>query len=529
MSPSTSSGSKRFWVLVLGILVLAAFMRLWHLPSTPPGLYPDEAMNGVNALEANATGQYKIFYSENNGREGLFINLQALSVAVFGAKPWALRLVSAIVGILTVFGLYLLGKELFSRNVGLWASFFLAIGFWHVNFSRIGFRAIMVPFLLTWALYFWYLGTRKGSAWPFLLSGVAFGLGFHTYIAFRFAPLVMLVPIIQGLRNWLKRRLDFCFPCALGMWLLVAFLVALPIGFYFLQNPQDFLGRAGDVSIFSQSSPLNAAITSLGKTLGQFNIWGDCNWRHNFACHPQLLWPVGLLFLIGFFLILTRRRSVDPLDLRPYPLVLTWLFVMMLPAVFTAEGLPHALRTIGTIPPAFLLAGVGASWLHEKLRIAVRSGRLSKRLLSILLVGFIAALILAEYKKYFVAWAPRPEVADAFTQRFTRIGEYLRDLPETRKKYVIVNENGVLVDGIPMGVLVDGIPMPAMTVKFLTKNDPSVTYLLPEALPTLTTVEVSSVLVPLNPTQKIESKLPPGVWKTVGDFRAFLVSIPYFP
>ena len=70
-------------------------------------------MNGNNALEALETGDFKIFYPENNGREGLFINIQALSLKVFGAEPWALRIVSAIFGFLTVLGLYFLARILF--------------------------------------------------------------------------------------------------------------------------------------------------------------------------------------------------------------------------------------------------------------------------------------------------------------------------------------------------------------------------------------------------------------------------------
>src|SRR3989344_4118569 len=136
------------------VLIIAIFLRTYHLKELPPGLYPDEAMNGSNTLEAIETGNYKVFYPENNGREGLFINLQSLSVRAFGAEPWALRLPSTIFGILTVLGLYLLGRELFSARVGLLGAFLLATSFWHINFSRIGFRAIMAPFFITWALYF---------------------------------------------------------------------------------------------------------------------------------------------------------------------------------------------------------------------------------------------------------------------------------------------------------------------------------------------------------------------------------------
>ena len=91
-----------FWLIL--ILVIATFFRLWQIQTIPPGLYPDEAMNGNNALEALDTGDFKVFYSENNGREGLFINIQAIFLWLFGNKPWVLRLPSVIFGLFTVLG-----------------------------------------------------------------------------------------------------------------------------------------------------------------------------------------------------------------------------------------------------------------------------------------------------------------------------------------------------------------------------------------------------------------------------------------
>src|SRR3989344_893589 len=125
--------SHREILIIVGILIIASFFRFYQLDKYPPGLYPDEAMNGSNALVANATGDYKIFYPENFGREGLFINIQALSIKWFDVNSWSLRSVSAIFGILTVLGLFLLARELFSWQVGAVSSFLLAISFWHVN------------------------------------------------------------------------------------------------------------------------------------------------------------------------------------------------------------------------------------------------------------------------------------------------------------------------------------------------------------------------------------------------------------
>src|SRR3989344_2129322 len=107
---------SREYKLLLVVLIIAGGLRVANLTSVPPGLYPDEAMNGSNALEALSTGEFKIFYPENNGREGLFINIQAMFVATLGNEPWALRLPSAIFGMFTVLGLYFLTRELFKNK-----------------------------------------------------------------------------------------------------------------------------------------------------------------------------------------------------------------------------------------------------------------------------------------------------------------------------------------------------------------------------------------------------------------------------
>src|SRR3989338_4260251 len=150
---------KSFWVLI-AIIILAIFFRFWDLKNTPPGLWSDEAMNGTNTIQALEGGEWKVFYPENFGREGLFINIQALFVKFLGHEPWVLRLPSAIFGVLTVLGLYLMTKALFSIRAAIFASFFLATSFWHINFSRIGFRAIMAPFFLIWSFYFLFMAMR---------------------------------------------------------------------------------------------------------------------------------------------------------------------------------------------------------------------------------------------------------------------------------------------------------------------------------------------------------------------------------
>ncbi len=44
------SSPKLGWALLLLVLATAVFLRFWQLGDWPPGLYRDEAYNGLDAL-----------------------------------------------------------------------------------------------------------------------------------------------------------------------------------------------------------------------------------------------------------------------------------------------------------------------------------------------------------------------------------------------------------------------------------------------------------------------------------------------
>ncbi len=431
-----------YWLIL--ILLIAAFFRFWDLPDTPPGLWADEAINGTNTIQALETGAWKVFYPENFGREGLFINIQALFVKAFGHEPWVLRLPSAIFGLLTVLGLYLMTREIFGEKIALFAAFFLATSFWHINFSRMGFRAIMAPFFLVWAFYFLFLAMRKQKEWIFAMAGLVFGLGFHTYIAYRIAPIIAIYPLWRFYKDWKKGGVkNICAPCLIGLFIFMAILAALPLLWYYAQNPVDFLGRTSAISIFNVSNPLAQFSENLVKTLGMFNFAGDFNWRHNLAGAPQLWWPVGILFLVGIWLSIKKLRW-------PNNFVLSWFAVMILPVVLSNESLPHALRAIILIPPAMIFAALGLDWFWENIRPRLR----------IFIFIFLASAAIQAYSQYFLRWAPNFNVYQAFQADIAEKARWLNQEPRDIKKYVIT-------DSVDM-VDTDGTPMSFQPIVFIT-------------------------------------------------------------
>lgn len=536
---------KKILLLLLFIVALGAFFRFYVINEVPLGLYPDEAMNGNNALEAIATGEVKAFYPENNGREGLFINIQAISVWIFGATPWALRIVSSLFGTLTILGVYLAGKELFFRRkklknhaasyIGLLSAFFLATSYWHLNFSRIGFRAIMLPFFASFGIYFLLKGLRKQSIGNIVAAGICIGLGLQTYLAFRFMPFVLLAPLGWYLFRWMRGKIasdgTLCIPCAMVLFLLITIVAASPLILYFIQNPHDFIGRSGQVSVFSSPSPFKEFAKSNALTLGMFFIKGDCNWRHNYACQPELHPIVSFFFLTGLALAIRDAIKMRKESMASYTL-LAWFAFMTLPATLTNEGLPHALRSIGLIPPVMIFAGRGAHaalaqifrWLEiQKAHWPARTRQIGRVKREILVLFLLALLSLSwtTYRNYFIRWAERPLTYSAFSTDLLHVGEYLQALPADTQKYVIVNLSGTEVRGIPM---------PAQTVMFLTdsfgeeqQRKKNIRYLLPQEIDSIAAApEKKVVIVFLSPDRalvgKMQKKFPALNAKTPSDF-----------
>ena len=472
---------KRTFITILVIGAIAAFFRLFMIGSLPPGLYPDEAMNGSNALEAIETGNYKVFYPENNGREGLFINIQALFVKLSGLRePWVLRSAAALFGIATVIGIYLFARELFSRKYGeekglfklkkselaaISASFLTAISFWHVLFSRIGFRANMAPAFLVWSLYLLYKAwnCRKGPLWKTItlssIGGLLFGLGFHSYIAYRAMPALILVVLIYFFVEAFREKILPRFALTVASFGLFTIIAAAPLINYFLANPADFMGRTTQVSIFASGHAARDLGLNIIKTLGMFNIAGDANWRHNYSGSPELAFIPGILFLIGFAIAAASVFGFFSKEKRMASewsaIVLAWFVVALLPVVISNEGIPHALRAIIAIPAVFLLAGVGFVWLSEKISAWLEK----KKLAEMTVIAGAIFLLLEGFFLYFIRWGSSPDVPGAFAANYVKIAREINAIPESKKKFILVKAGGTLVNGYPM---------PTETVMFMT-------------------------------------------------------------
>jgi 4-amino-4-deoxy-L-arabinose transferase-like glycosyltransferase len=398
------------------VCLVGSFLRLFRITTTPAGALFDEGYNALDALRM-IDGWRPIFLPANSGREALFIYLQALSIAAFGSTDWPLRVPAVIAGILTIPVSYVLIARLFTRRVALLSSAWLAISFWHVMFSRIGLRTIIVPVFVAAGFYFLWRGLdqswsgellasgQRFIVWPprglrwFALAGIALGLSLYTYTSARFVPLVVLAFALYLLLVH-RQRFWVALPGFVLTGLLTV-LIFLPEGVYFLRHPNDFSFRSYTVSAFNpglnQGDPAGTLLYSTIRTLAQFSFKGDGTWERNIPDRP-IFDPLSSVFLVIGLVRLVRSPG-DP----KHAFTLLWLIVMLIPSAISVLDVPNFLRVTGLIPALFALPALGADWLWSLWDYRKTA---EPRQLPLILAGagFLFGGLLT-YHSYFDVWA----------------------------------------------------------------------------------------------------------------------------
>ena len=427
----------------LAILFLAAFLRLYRLASVPLGWHPDEATKALLARDVLAGKFFPAFFSAFTGREALYVYLEALLFPLLGEGIFTGRLLSTFVGILTVALTYTTAREMFSRRIGLLTAAFLAVSLWHLIASRNGYRAVIQPFIQLFVIFFLFYGLRRTAGilpvkrwWPFLLAGIFLGLSLYTYTAVRLFPFLILAILLLVLifdRRAVTTNWGPLF--AMG---LVAFLVFLPLGLHFWQNPGDFIGRAAQISIFSpewSGGDSGARLwQSMKETALMWTVWGDINYRFNISGQPVFDWFTGLLFFLGIAISFWRAFKSSGLRRVAYLTLPFWLAIMLLPMVLSAESLPYYQRAIGVLPAVYVFP---ALTLDASVRAFNRlTGERWQRLPVVLLVLLFGWLAVDTYQDYFQQWHDVPRNDDDRRVAMVYVAEYLSENPSQGDLYL---------------------------------------------------------------------------------------------
>ena len=406
---------------MLCALLAAVALRFWQLGDAPPGLYRDEAFNGLDALGV-LNGRHALFFTANNGREPAYIYLTAGAIALFGRTALAVRLAAATAGIVTTALTYRLARAWFGWRAGLFAAWLWAVTLWPVHLSRIGLRPVLLAPLLAVAFWLGTIAYRRQKWWLWLGAGVAYGATFYTYLAARFTPLLLILLLSYLLLSRPDRRR--LWP-GIGLFMVGALLVLLPLALYVGQRPDLFLDRARQVSI------LNPAVNGgdlwgtfgehVGRSFGLFLWKGDTILRHNPAGRPVFGAFMVLPFLIGLGWCL--RHIGRPASLA----LLAWLLFMLGPTIL-AEDAPHFLRAAGLLPAVTMLPALGLCkiWEWPKLSGALRRGAVIALALGTLITTIVD----------YAAYVRQPDTAYLFEAAARELAQKVNEEEEATTQFL---------------------------------------------------------------------------------------------
>ncbi|HMA37122.1 MAG TPA: glycosyltransferase family 39 protein, partial [Chloroflexia bacterium] len=307
--PGDGLPARLEWAILAGLLGLALLLRLPSLDDLPPGLWFDEAQNGLVAQQIVAPGAlHPVFLGDFTQMGGLYFYGLGLVLRLFGAGIWPLRLIPALSGALLAPLLYLLAARLYGWRAGLAAGGLVAVSAWNLTFSRFGIASLPTVALDVGVYLCAVQALRTGRLGYYAGAGVLLGLALHAYYVARLVPLVLVAVLLHQLLT-VRWRLVRALPVGLAVFALGAGLAFLPMALLALQQPALFGGRIDQVSIFNPTVAAGDPLAfqhNLTKHLLMFNFVGDGNGRHNLPGAPMLDDVTAALFFLGLGSCLLR-------------------------------------------------------------------------------------------------------------------------------------------------------------------------------------------------------------------------------
>lgn len=404
--------SRWLWVTMLVAVVVAALLRITWLNEYPAGLFRDEARHGGLAWRILA-GEWMVYSPLANLPAGYFY-ASAIPISLFDASPWSIRIVAAVVGTLSVPAIFWMMRIPFGYAIALWTSVILATLLWHVGLSRIGFPATMGPLLTILAVGAWLRIPQ--AKWPFgwaIVAGIATGLMLMVYHSARLMPIVvgLTIVLIMWQQQWAWRK----FAPVIIVYAVMSLLVASPMVWYALTQPENYMRRIGVTSILADARvrglPVWVAVfDNLHAYAGMLFVAGDRNPRHFNLGAPQLNVVEALAFVVGVIWLWVQHRS--------WLLWLVgWLGVGLISGVLSVDA-PHALRTVESIVPVVMIVAAGAYHLSQLVSV---------RWLPMVLVG-VAIANGAWSAAQYQAWQDHPRTLSRFDASATQDVRFMQRL-----------------------------------------------------------------------------------------------------
>ncbi|MHB0869054.1 MAG: glycosyltransferase family 39 protein [Chloroflexota bacterium] len=423
------------FLTVAALTLGAGILRFALLGDLPDVVVGDEGRIGALGL-STARGEINNLFATVFGHSTLYLLFIGIPEIVLGPTPFAMRLMSALPGTLTVPLVYLLGRRLFGCRVAMVSAVLLAVSHFHLHFSRVVVTGGIVDALFaTLAVYFLYRGIDRGKPLDFVLCGLTVALHLYFYMGARLIALV--IPAYLVCLLVVDRRRVAANGQNLLLLLGSFLIVGAPMVLWVQSHPEEFMARTNQVGVI-QSGWL--AQESLRTGRGELLLLWDqfVKAMLAFVHYPALAFYDSTVpmfdFLTSMPLVLGLAYSVARTFDRRFLLLNVW-FLMAVGFGRVAVVSPEqgAYRILIVMPAAAIMAAVALSKLVERGTEGFEKKRLAANLL---LALFLTAVAAYNVNYYFREWASAGTYADTSTRLASIMGKYLGTLDRDYKGYL---------------------------------------------------------------------------------------------
>ena len=338
--------------LLIAIVILATALRVYHIDFQSIWLDEIHTMN-----EANPKIPLKELYNVIMAGEQMpplyFYSLYFL-FKIFGYTTLVARVYSAIVGIVSVFSIYLLGKEMINKKAGLFAALLLSVNSFHLYYSQDA-RPYMLFFLFTtFSFYnlikFLKLPSKKNALYYGITTAMMINTHFFGLFVL-FSQYITLLFFLILSKNT-QRKGFFVNSFISGIVTLLLFIPSIKV----------FI-KVSEIKDFWIPAPTLDAYTLIFKEF--------------FGNSELVLTLVGLLFII-YFIKLSKEKNtsieyksiIENKTIFAFVLLIPWIIIVLLiPLIRSYLSIPMIISRyfISILPALIIILSIAINQFKNKI------------------------------------------------------------------------------------------------------------------------------------------------------------------
>lgn len=371
------------------------------------------------------------------------------------------RILTALFGAFTVIPVYLAGKELFNKKIGLIAALAIAIFPFHVWHSHYGLTDVPMTFFVAWALYFGVRLINSDEIRLYLLAGFFVGLAASTkYNGGLSALVVVLVYFGKYLfsKDFKRAFENIWKPVSSAVAALFGFLLGTPFA---LLDWKTFSRTDGPKGAFWQFT--NVGSVSFTEQVNQFLSAMTSKFIEDWSSVFVFLFLFGL-FYAGYLIVSRKIKSKEKI---------LGLIVIFIPAfifLFYISGFSKNRSHYYMVAYPFIVLGIGWFWNELEQTFSKKLG-----LAFFLIIFSVPLFISSKYAFMYARKDTRVLLQDWYEDNRSRLKEnnykihystsnFEELLPEdASKEEKIVDENTPYLyinecEGASLDAKSDGVP-----------------------------------------------------------------------